>query len=36
MPTHEAAQTGLLRDGDLVLSSAFGAGIAWGGSGLRW
>ncbi len=32
----EAARTGLLKEGDLVLMMAIGAGIAWGSGLIRW
>ncbi len=32
----EAAEAGRLRDGDLVLCTAIGAGMAWGSALLRW
>ncbi len=32
----EAARSGVLRDGDLVVVTAFGAGFAWGAGLLRW
>ncbi len=32
----EAARAGTLRDGDLVVLTAFGAGFAWGAGILRW
>jgi 3-oxoacyl-[acyl-carrier-protein] synthase-3 len=33
---HEAVTEGRIREGDLVLTAAFGAGFAWGASLLRW
>jgi 3-oxoacyl-[acyl-carrier-protein] synthase-3 len=33
---HEAHAQGRLREGDLVLTAAFGAGFAWGATLLRW
>ena len=32
----EAVEQGLLRQGDLVLTLAFGAGFTWGGNLIRW
>lgn len=32
----EVARAGRLRDGDLVLLVAFGAGLTWGGAAIRW
>jgi len=32
----EARQQGLIRDGDLVVIAAFGAGFAWGAAVIRW
>ena len=32
----EARAQGLVRDGDLVVLAAFGAGFAWAGCVLRW
>ena len=32
----EAADDGRIRDGDLVLMSGFGAGMAWGSVVVRW
>jgi 3-oxoacyl-[acyl-carrier-protein] synthase-3 len=33
---HEAVAEGRIREGDLVLTAAFGAGFAWGATLLRW
>jgi 3-oxoacyl-[acyl-carrier-protein] synthase III len=33
---HEAYTEGRIREGDLVLTAAFGAGFAWGATPLRW
>jgi 3-oxoacyl-[acyl-carrier-protein] synthase III len=33
---HEAFTAGRIREGDLVLTAAFGAGFAWGASLFRW
>lgn len=33
---HEAAQEGRVKEGDLVLLAAFGAGLTWGATLLRW
>jgi 3-oxoacyl-[acyl-carrier-protein] synthase-3 len=33
---HEAYTEGRIRDGDLVLTAAFGTGFAWGATLLRW
>jgi 3-oxoacyl-[acyl-carrier-protein] synthase-3 len=33
---HEAAQAGRVKEGDLVLLVAFGAGLTWGASLVRW
>ena len=33
---HEAYTSGRIREGDLVLTAAFGAGFAWGASLFRW
>lgn len=33
---HESRQDGRIKDGDLVLFSAFGAGLTWGSSLIRW
>jgi 3-oxoacyl-[acyl-carrier-protein] synthase-3 len=33
---HEAFTAGRVREGDLVLTAAFGAGFAWGASLFRW
>jgi 3-oxoacyl-[acyl-carrier-protein] synthase-3 len=33
---HEAVTEGRIREGDLILTAAFGAGFAWGASLLRW
>ncbi|MFO0004561.1 MAG: 3-oxoacyl-[acyl-carrier-protein] synthase III C-terminal domain-containing protein [bacterium] len=33
---HEAAAAGRLREGDLVVLAAFGAGLTWGANLLRW
>jgi len=33
---HEAVGAGLVRDGDLVLLTAFGAGMSWGATLVRW
>jgi 3-oxoacyl-[acyl-carrier-protein] synthase-3 len=33
---HEAATAGLIRPGDLVLLAAFGTGLSWGATLLRW
>jgi 3-oxoacyl-[acyl-carrier-protein] synthase-3 len=33
---HEAVTEGRIKEGDLVLTAAFGAGFAWGASLLRW
>jgi 3-oxoacyl-[acyl-carrier-protein] synthase-3 len=33
---HEAYTEGRIREGDLVLTAAFGAGFAWGATLLRW
>jgi 3-oxoacyl-[acyl-carrier-protein] synthase-3 len=33
---HEAFTEGRIREGDLILTAAFGAGFAWGASLLRW
>ena len=32
----EAADSGRINDGDLVLISGFGAGLTWGSAVLRW
>ena len=32
----EAREAGLVREGDLVVLAAFGAGFAWAGCALRW
>ncbi|MEE8479077.1 MAG: 3-oxoacyl-[acyl-carrier-protein] synthase III C-terminal domain-containing protein [Candidatus Neomarinimicrobiota bacterium] len=32
----EAASNGLIKDGDLVLTSSFGAGFTWGSILIRW
>jgi len=36
MALHEAAESGLLKEGDLVLLAAFGTGFSWGAVLLRW
>lgn len=36
MAVHEAQELGLLRDGDLITMSSFGAGLAWGSVVWRW
>jgi 3-oxoacyl-[acyl-carrier-protein] synthase-3 len=33
---HEAVTAGLVREGDLVLLAAFGTGLSWGATLLRW
>ena len=33
---HEAVTAGLVREGDLVLLAAFGTGLSWGASLIRW
>lgn len=33
---HEAVQAGRIKDGDLVVLAAFGAGLTWGASLIRW
>ena len=33
---HEAALEGRVKEGDLVLLAAFGAGLTWGATLLRW
>jgi 3-oxoacyl-[acyl-carrier-protein] synthase-3 len=33
---HEAFTAGRIREGDLILTAAFGAGFAWGASLFRW
>jgi 3-oxoacyl-[acyl-carrier-protein] synthase-3 len=33
---HEAASAGLIRDNDLVLMAAFGTGMSWGATLVRW
>ncbi|MBO85002.1 MAG: 3-oxoacyl-ACP synthase [Deltaproteobacteria bacterium] len=33
---HEAVQGGRIKDGDLVVLAAFGAGLTWGASLIRW
>lgn len=33
---HEAAQEGRIKEGDLVLLAAFGAGLTWGATLVRW
>ena len=33
---HESRQDGRLKDGDIVLMVAFGAGLTWGGALVRW
>ncbi|MCW8892833.1 MAG: 3-oxoacyl-ACP synthase, partial [Deltaproteobacteria bacterium] len=32
----EASQQGLLKEGDLILSAAFGGGFTWGSTLIRW
>jgi 3-oxoacyl-[acyl-carrier-protein] synthase-3 len=32
----EAVRTGMIREGDIVLMAAFGAGLTWGASVVRW
>jgi len=33
---HEAVTAGLVREDDLVLLAAFGTGLSWGATLLRW
>jgi 3-oxoacyl-[acyl-carrier-protein] synthase-3 len=33
---HEAVQAGRIKEGDLVVLAAFGAGLTWGASLIRW
>jgi 3-oxoacyl-[acyl-carrier-protein] synthase-3 len=33
---NEARQKGLVKEGDLVLLTAFGAGLTWGANLIRW
>jgi 3-oxoacyl-[acyl-carrier-protein] synthase-3 len=33
---HEAIQAGRVKDGDLVVLAAFGAGLTWGANLIRW
>ena len=33
---HEAVEAGLIKQGDLVVLAAFGAGLTWGANLIRW